>query len=207
MSTALSPPPPPAEADIGIEDVARISIEAWHEMIGTGRFDERDPYELLEGLIVKKMPEDPLHTAVVYALKDLLGERLPAGFIVRGPGPVTSDSSEPEPDLCVARGEQLDYVSHHPRPEDIVLLIEVANTSLARDRTWKRRIYARAGTPAYWIVNLRDRTIEAFAEPEIPEEGDPRYVSGRIYAEDEPIELPLPGVPALKLADVLPPAG
>jgi Uma2 family endonuclease len=122
--------PPPASADFGINDVGRISVDAWHDLIAAGRFGKEDPYELLEGLIVKKIPEDPIHAAVIYALLGWFSKHLPDGFTVRGPAPMTSDDSEPEPDLLIARGRPLDYADHHPRPDETVLMIEVAHTSL-----------------------------------------------------------------------------
>jgi Uma2 family endonuclease len=195
---------PPAAANFDLDDLHRITVEMWHDIVARERFEDREPYELLEGLIVKKMPEDAVHAAVISILLRLVGRHLPDGYAVRQPAPVTTEDSEPEPDLCIATGKEADYIEHHPTPADILLLIEVANTSLARDRSWKRRIYARGGTPAYWIVNLRDRTIETFADPQTFDDGDATYATSRIFAADEPVEFPIEGLPPLRLADVLP---
>ena len=75
------------------------------------------------------------------------------------------DYNEPEPDLSVVRGESDDYTDHHPGPADIALVVEVADSSLSRDRGEKRDNYARAGIPVYWIVNLVGRQLEVSSNP------------------------------------------
>ena len=75
------------------------------------------------------------------------------------------DYNEPEPDLCVVRGESDDYTDRHPGPGDIALIVEVAESSLSRDRGEKGENYGRAGIPVYWIVNLVDRRLEVYSNP------------------------------------------
>jgi Uma2 family endonuclease len=84
---------------------------------------------------------------------------------VRVRSAVATADSQPEPDLAVARGQARDYLDRHPGPADVPLVIEVADSSLARDRGLKARVYARAGIPNYWIVNLVDRHVEVYSEP------------------------------------------
>ena len=185
----------------------RLTVEQYHDFIAAGVFADDPSIELLEGLLVEKMPESALHAAVIYALVLWLARHLPDGLTVRGPAPVETDDSEPEPDLCVARGGPLDYHDHHPRPDETVLLIEVANTSLSRDRGWKQRVYARAGTPLYLIIDLLDRRVEVYRDPTVPADGgEPHYRGRTIFGEGDPIALPVAGLPPLVLADVLPPA-
>ena len=91
---------------------------------------------------------------------------LPAGWHLRVEGFVRiPDYNEPEPDLSVVRGESDDYTDHHPGPADIALVVEVADSSLSRDRGEKRDNYARAGIPVYWIVNLVGRQLEVSSNP------------------------------------------
>ncbi len=82
--------------------------------------------------------------------------------------------SEPEPDLAVVRGNLDQYEHSHPGPQDVALVIEVADVSLHRDRSIKKRVYARAGIPVYWIVNLQERRIEVYTAPSGPTE-NPDY--------------------------------
>ena len=189
--------------DAGTAQVRRFTVGEYHEMIRSGLLSEDEPFELLEGWIVRKMPNDPVHAATVSIIAQLLRQRLGPGYCVREQAPTTTDDSEPEPDIVVARGSLADYLDHHPGPGETALVIEVSNTSLARDREWKRRIYARAGVPEYWIVNLDARAIERYALPQSTG-ADSAYAEHRTYAATETIELPVSGAAALALADVFP---
>ncbi|WP_076344624.1 Uma2 family endonuclease [Paludisphaera borealis] len=108
--------------------------------------------------------------------------------------------SEPEPDLSIVRGDIDDYTDRHPAPADVGLIVEIADSSLARDRGEKRDLYARAGVPAYWIVNLVARQVEAHA---LPVGG--AYPPATILAEDQTIDLVLDGqsLGRIDVADLL----
>jgi Uma2 family endonuclease len=82
------------------------------------------------------------------------------------PASPTADS-EPEADIAVVRGDDDDYVTHHPGPADLALVVEVANTTLATDRGPKLMAYARAGISAYWIINLDEAQLEVFTTPDV----------------------------------------
>jgi Uma2 family endonuclease len=130
-------------------------------MVSTGVLVEDDPIELLNGIMVWKMPQSPQHFTVTRRSARTIERVLPPGWHVRTEGPVRiPDYDEPEPDIAVVRGEDGLYEKSHPGPGDIALIIEVAESSLSRDRGEKRDIYARAGIPAYWIINPVDRQIE-----------------------------------------------
>src|SRR3569623_872953 len=79
--------------------------------------------------------------------------------------PITLANSEPQPELCVVRCEAARYLDRHPGAEDVALVIEVADSTLPLDRNCKLPIYARAGIPEYWIVNLGQQCIEVYREP------------------------------------------
>ena len=117
---------------------------------------------------------------------------VPAGWVVRGPHPVTTPDSEPEPDVAVVRGTHRDYFQRHPTPADSALVVEVANTSLRYDRGIKRRIYARARVPAYWIVVLAERCVEAYTDPSGPA-AEPGYAVARRYADGERVPVVIDG--------------
>jgi Uma2 family endonuclease len=99
---------------------------------------------------------------------DALGPLLPSGWHLISQEPITTADSEPEPDIGVVRGKRRDYVNRHPQPKDVGLIVEVADTTLARDRGVKKTIYARARIPIYWIINLIDRCVEVYSDPTGP---------------------------------------
>ncbi len=156
---ALLPLPSPA-------DVYRISVDLYERMVDSGSIGEDEPIELLNGVLVRKMPKNPEHTLATELGRRAIQAAIPSGWHVRGEAPVRIPNyDEPEPDLAVVRGDVDEYSTRHPGPGEIALLVEVADSSLARDRGEKRDIYARAGIAFYWIVNLVDRQLEVYANP------------------------------------------
>jgi Uma2 family endonuclease len=144
----------------------RFSVEQYDRMIETGILGKNDKVELIEGLIVEKYAVEPAHHYTVYELIAILSNIAgPSGWFVRPQGAVTLSNGEPEPDISVVRGRNADYKVRNPGPADVVLVVEVADTSLELDRQVKLRIYAAAGIPEYWIVNLRDRQVETHRDP------------------------------------------
>lgn len=122
--------------------------------------------ELIDGEIHDMSPIGPLHSGVVNRLNRFFNLQAKKRWIVSTQNPVGLDSfSEPEPDLILLKPAPDDYVSHHPTPDDVFLLIEVADSSLDFDRGKKLQIYARAAIPEFWIVNLQDSTIEVYRDP------------------------------------------
>jgi Uma2 family endonuclease len=183
----------------------RLSVNQYHQMLDAGIFDEDDPVELLEGLLVTKMPKYPPHRISTELIRDLLPRRLPDGWFVDSQEPITLETSEPEPDAMIVRGERRQYLDRHPGPQDVAVVIEVADSSLLRDRTWKKRIYAAAGIPAYWIVNLPERRLEVYTEPSGPA-AQPEYRLRQDYGLADEITLVIEGneVARLTLTELLP---
>jgi Uma2 family endonuclease len=134
-------------------------------MIRNGILTEDDPVELLEGYMVTKMPRSPEHDFALSAISNRMHRLVPSSYTIRGQCAATIQESEPEPDLIFARGDEARYRSNHPGPNDTALVIEVAASSLTRDRTDKARIYARAAIPVYWVVNVTERVIEVYTQP------------------------------------------
>lgn len=134
-------------------------------MIDAGILRDDERVELLDGLIVPKMTHKPPHDALVGILDDALRALLPAAWKVRVQSALTTASSEPEPDLAIVRGPLTRYLSHHPHPADVGLVVEVADSSLEKDRREKGPIYAAGGIPTYWIVNILARTFEVYSDP------------------------------------------
>jgi len=176
-----------------------LSVEQYHDMIEHGILTSGDPIELLEGFLVRKMSKKPPHSAVTTLLREALANALPPGWAIRSQEPITTLDSEPEPDIAVVKGMLSDFMDHHPVADEVLLVIEVAETSLLRDRGIKKRLYARAGLPVYWIVNLPDGQIEVYQEPDASA-AEPDYRRRRDYRAGTSILLERDGVEICRLA-------
>jgi Uma2 family endonuclease len=159
-----------ATADPQLELLANlhyITLERYHAMIEAGILGEDDPVELLAGKIINTSPIGRFHAVCVDNLNEYFVIKLAGAYRCRQEQPITiPNGSEPEPDYVIATRHDHQYLTHHPYPEDIHLLIEVADQTLARDRGAKHAIYARAGIPEYWIFNLIERQLEIYTEPD-----------------------------------------
>jgi len=140
---------------------ARVEYE---RLIDLAVFQPGDRIELVGGQLVVREPQGSPHAVAIRLAEEALRAAFGSGWEVRVQLPVAlDDESEPEPDLAVCAGCPRDYLAGHPtRP---VLLVEVAETSLAFDREHKGSLYARARIRDYWIVNLLDRVLEVYREP------------------------------------------
>lgn len=185
--------------------IASLTVEQYHAMARAGILEEGAPIELLEGYLVEKMTKHPPHSVATQLVQDVLRHVLPPGWRVMAQAPITLADSEPEPDISVVRGDARRYLTRHPGPTDVALVVEVADSSLAIDRGSKQRIYARAGIPVYWIVNLNDRCVERFANPIGPAR-NPRYTTAEVYAAGEQIPLEIDGaeIGLIAVDDILP---
>jgi Uma2 family endonuclease len=142
----------------------RFSRAEYERLIDLGVFQPGEAIELIGGELMVAEPQGAAHyTAIVKTAKALEAAFGP-GWHARTQGPIgLDDDSEPEPDVVVVPGSPDDYGRAHPsRP---VLTVEVAESSLAIDRRHKGSLYARAGLPDYWILNLVDRVLEVYREP------------------------------------------
>lgn len=142
----------------------RLTLDEYRKIRDSGVLDDGPRYEFLEGWIVTKTTQGPEHNLVVNRCRKWLERIVPEHWEFRVQSAIAASISEPEPDLSIIIGPDNRYADHHPTGEEIGLLIEVADSSLARDRR-KARIYADAGIPNYWIVNLIDRQVEVFRNP------------------------------------------
>src|SRR5881409_3646293 len=146
-----------------------LQIRRWkrleyERLVDRGVFEPGERVELIDGLLVVAEPQSSPHYTAIRLVERALARAFGEGWDVRTQAPIAlDDASEPEPDVAVVRGELRDYVEAHPA--DPVLVVEVALTSLASDRVHKSSLYARAGRPEYWIVNLVDRVVEVRRAP------------------------------------------
>jgi Uma2 family endonuclease len=189
---------------IELDDLFRLSVEQYHAMIQAGILTPDDSVELLEGLLVTKMPKNPPHVLVKRLLRRALESVVGKGFFVDQEDPVTIKDSEPEPDVTVFRGDPRTYRDRHAGPGDTVLVAEVADTSLRRDRGRKKRIYAKASVPVYWIVNLVDQQIEVYTEPTGPTKTPDYRLRHEYHAKDAvPVVIDGKEVGRLNVSDLL----
>lgn len=174
--------------------LAQINTDTYHAMVSAGIFSEDDKIELINGYLIKKMSIGSKHGSTVTRLARLLIKQLDDQAVVTIQNPITiNEFSEPEPDVVVAKPQDDFYADGHPTPKDILLLIEVADTSLAFDRNAKIPLYAAADVPEAWLVDLIANEITVFRKPE-----------GAVYRESEVFKsgqsIPLPGFAEASIA-------
>lgn len=193
MSLQTQLPGPPGERpDVVPVPIWRLSVEQYHKLIPAGILTEGDPVELLDGLLVPKMTKNPPRRIATGLLRETLDSALPEGWYADSQEPITLSTSEPEPDGAVIRGTRRQYFHRHPGPGGVALVVEVADASLERDRTFKKRIYAQAAIPVYWIVNLIDRQVEVYTDGSGPTE-QPDYGQRNDYLAGDEVPLVLEG--------------
>jgi Uma2 family endonuclease len=145
----------------------RFSVHEYHRMAEVGILSEDDRVELIEGEIVKMSPIGSRHAACVGRLNRLLQRLVGLDAIVRVQDPILLNGySEPEPDVALVKPREDFYSREHPGPGDVLLLIEVADTSVERDLAAKLPLYAQAGIPEAWLVNLPAESIEVHSRPD-----------------------------------------
>ncbi|MBC6471457.1 MAG: Uma2 family endonuclease [Hormoscilla sp. GM102CHS1] len=187
------------------EPVWRLTVEQYHQMIRSGILDSDDKVELLEGWLIPKMAKNPPHRAATKLTRNALEAIAPDGWYVDSQEPITLDDSEPEPDIVIVGGETRDYLDGHPGGPDVALVVEVADSTLERDRILKQRLYARAGIPVYWIVNLVEGQLEVYSRP-VDLSSGPIYRQRQDYSPLDEVEVAIGHRTAgsLRVRDLLP---
>lgn len=143
-----------------------FTVSEYHRMAEAGILGEDDRVELIEGEIVEMSPVGSRHAACVKRLLRLLDRRVGDRGIVGAQDPIRlGEHSEPQPDLVLLRPRPDFYAAAHPGPEDVLLLVGVAETSGGYDRDVKVPLYAKAGIPEVWLVDLGEDRVEAYREP------------------------------------------
>ena len=152
---------------VEVEGARRLfTVEEYHRMGETGILKPGDRVELIRGEIIEMSPIGRRHVAFVNNFTQLLVMRLAGRAIVSVQNPVvTAGDSEPQPDLAVLRCRTVPYKDAEITAADVLLLIEVAETSLRYDRTVKLRLYAEAGVPEYWVVDCDAESVEIHRAP------------------------------------------
>ena len=185
--------------------IARFSVARYQRMIEAGILNSEDKVELLENFLVLKMTRNPPHDGTIDLLKAALGPCVPGGWLLRVQQTLVLADSQPEPDFAIVRGTPRSYLARHPHAADAALVIEVADSSLLRDQRDKTRIYARAGIPTYWIVNLVDNRVEVYTQPS-GAIAVPAYGAFQTFAPGDVLPIVLDGVEvaSVPVAELLP---
>jgi Uma2 family endonuclease len=190
--------------DIPPFPIYRLSVHQYHEMAKFGILAPEDRIELIDGWLVPKMTKHRPHTVSTHRLRVALEEIVGKNFYIGSQDSLSTSDSEPEPDAMVVRGAVDDY-DEQPTAADVPLASEVSESSLNFDRTHKKRIYAAARIPVYWIVNLVDQQVEVYTDPTGPAP-NPTYRQCRIFGSTEEVPVEIHGVEVGRIAvrDLLP---
>jgi hypothetical protein len=172
----------------GMAPIWHLTVDQYHSMIETGILVSGDPVELLEGILVQKASKSPLHVFVTRMTRQALDSMAPAAWFISSHHPITLAGSEPKPDTVMIRGDMRDYSARHPGPAEVGLIAEVADATLERDRFLKKRIYATAGIPFYWLLDLVNCKLEVYSEPK---SGD--YQQCAVYGPEDSVPVTLDG--------------
>ncbi|MEG4247954.1 Uma2 family endonuclease [Microcoleus sp. Pol10D4] len=176
----------------------RFSIAEYHRLGELGFFAPDDRVELIRGEIIIMAAKGRLHSVCNSLLLEELVILLARCARLRVQEPIIlSDDSEPEPDVVIARNRSDNYLSSHPQPADILLVIEVSDSTLKYDRTTKLSLYAETGIYNYWIFNLVDNQLEMHSEPYQKQNGSYSYQLQRVVLPNQTVVIP--GFPELSL--------
>jgi Uma2 family endonuclease len=193
-------------------DDPELELKRWtrveyDQLIEREVFTRDDRIELIDGLLVVAEPQSAYHYTAVRLVARALAQAFGPGWDIRTEAPVALDErSEPEPDVAVVRGDLLDYATAHPN--DPVLVVEVTLSRVAFDRRHKSSLYARAGRPEYWILNLVNRRLEIRREPARSASAPYgwHYASVRILSAGDSVTALAAPDARIAVADLLPPA-
>ncbi|MEK6477990.1 Uma2 family endonuclease [Catalinimonas sp. 4WD22] len=169
-----------------------INTNTYHRMIELGMLCEEDKVELIHGEIIKKSPIGKKHASVVDRINKILNNYLKDEAIVRIQSPISiPQHSEPEPDISLLKADPDFYVDRTPQPDDVLFVIEVADSSWDYDYEIKRPLYASAGIAELWLVNLNKNEIEVHRTP-----APTTYKNISIHQSGDKLALPLPNLQA-----------
>ncbi len=169
----------------------RFTIAEYHHLIELGFLTENDRVELIRGELMQMAAKGTRHsvcnTKLFHELNTLVGDKA----VVRGQEPIIlPTNSEPEPDIAIAQGQADDYLLSHPQPENILLVIEVSDSTLNYDQNTKLSLYAEDGISDYWIINLVANQLERYSQPYQDAQGKFGYRLTQIALRHESVTLP-----------------
>ncbi|HXD86301.1 MAG TPA: Uma2 family endonuclease [Urbifossiella sp.] len=199
--------PPSATADIVAafgRPVQRFTVEQYHRMIESEILPEGERCELIHGIILEKTVPGPSHSKSTRRLLRRLVALFPEPeWVVGIQDSITLADSEPEPDFYAAIGPEDKYNHRHPEPEDLVLVVEVSDSTVGFDRRTKLPLYAAALVPEFWIIDVKARCIEVYTQPRGKKPG---YRKQAIYKAGDTLPVAVGGkrLGSLTANDLLP---
>ncbi len=179
------------------------TVQEYHHMSEVGILDANERTELITGKIVLMTAKGTPHVLTLRLLASSLEKSLDGSVLVSTQEPIRLDDfSEPEPDLAIVKGTMFDYADRHPSPEDVYLVVEVADSTLKKDCEVKDKLYARSNIADYWVIDVSNRQAHIFRTP------TPNgYASHLILTESQAISpLAFPSI-VLPISSILPPLG
>jgi Uma2 family endonuclease len=201
MTTTQALPSPVAEDTILATNLKYWTVQEYHHMSELGILDASERTELIAGKIVLKTAKTPLHVIALRLLAGSLEKALNRSVLVRTQDPILLDNfSEPEPDLAIVKGTMFDYADRHPSPEDVYLVVEVADSTLKKDCEVKDKLYARSNITDYWVIDVKNRQVHIFRTPT-----PTGYDSHLILSESQAVSpLAFPSI-LIPISSILPP--
>ncbi|MGA9997089.1 MAG: Uma2 family endonuclease [Pyrinomonadaceae bacterium] len=203
MTTVLEQPPEVKEAarQDGVLELRLFTVEEYERMAEVGILGRDERLELIDGVIIKMSPKGDPHCAATDRAARYFIKRMDDKVIVRNQNPIRLDNNaEPEPDIVLATPQEKEYSDRKPTPQEILLVLEVADTTLYSDRRTKALIYARAGIQQYCILNLKARELEDYRDPS--SEG---YRSKQTYKAEQSFSLVAFPEVVIAVGELLPP--
>ncbi|MBA2494817.1 MAG: Uma2 family endonuclease [Acidobacteria bacterium] len=162
----------------------RFRVEDFRKMTEAGILTEESGWEIIDGYLIDKMSIGSNHAGTVKLLGEMLRDLTRNKALVSVQDPIhIDDYNEPEPDIALLKRRSDFYKKGHPLPQDVLLLIEVSNSTIEYDREIKRMLYAKAEIVEFWLVNLQDNTVEVYSQPK-----NGNYRLARILESGEAIE-------------------
>lgn len=188
--------------DVGVPRRRLWTREEYYRAADVGLFGPEERLELIKGEVICKVsPQGVPHAVSIRKTEAIFEEAfddLECAVFTRMPITLPDDS-EPEPDVLVVRGSDSDYEENHPTPEDVLPVIEVSDSTVRFDRGDKANLYAGAGIPDYWMLNLPQRRLEVRRNPV-----DGEYRTTLIFAEGDTVSSPFAPQASIPVTDLLP---
>jgi Uma2 family endonuclease len=184
------------------QSLYRLTVRQFERMIEDGTIGEDERVELIDGLLVAKSRRSRPYIVAGNKGLRILWRMIPPGWhVAKGVPILASDWSRPEPDLAVIRGVVEDYDEREATADDVALVVEIAEATVPAERADMARVYAAAGIPVFWIVNLADGQLEIFSEPR--RDG---YHAHEVLDRGQDVPVVIAGVEAawIAVADLLP---
>ncbi|MEH2461452.1 Uma2 family endonuclease [Nostoc sp.] len=191
---------------MSIAQAKRFTLDEYHRLGELGFFHEDDHIELINGEIIEMASKGTAHETCLRNLWKQLPKLVGDRATLQSQAPITlPPNSEPEPDFAIVQNRDDNYLSSHPKPADVLLMMEVSDSSLGYDQDVKIPLYAQAGIADYWIFNLFDNYLKSYSEPYQDTQGKYGYLNKRIFLSNQVKNFPSFPDLSLNLVRAFPP--